>query len=184
MKMRSVFHVIFLSYLLIATGMASAALPRDPATHFFEQTLGNLQDDLEDAKDQGKKGIWLFFEQEECPFCHRMKTLILNQPEVQDYFRKYFIVIPIDIELKTELVDFQGKSTTMKKLFAKVANNRGATPVMAYFDLTGKMVVRYTGASTGVKEFLWLGEYASQEIYKKMSFSRFKRMKRRQERQR
>jgi len=180
--MKSIMRLFVLPVLLLTFSLAHAALPRDPSEHFFEQTLGNLQDDLQDAKDQGKKGIWLFFEQEECPFCHRMKTLILNQPEVQDYFKKYFIIYPIDIELTTELTDFQGKSTTMKKLFAKIAKNRGATPVLAYFDLTGKMVIRYTGASTGVEEFLWLGEYASQEMYKKMNFSKFKRMKRRQKR--
>jgi len=183
MIMKSVIHFFILTCIFMTSGLANAAMPRDPAEHFFEQTLGNLQDDLQDAKDQGKKGIWLFFEQEECPFCHRMKTLILNQPEVQDYFKKYFIVFPIDIETTSELVDFDGKATTMKKLFAKIGKNRGATPVLAYFDLSGKLSIRYTGASTGVEEFLWLGEYASQEMYKKMNFSKFKRMKRRQKRQ-
>ena len=71
----------------------------------------------------------------------------------------------------------------MKKYFAKIGRNRGATPVFAFFDMKGKLVVRYTGASSGIDEFMWLGEYASEAVYKKMTFSKYKRMKRKQQRQ-
>jgi len=166
------------SYVLPAT----AGVPRDPADYFFEQSLGDYSEELQTARDEGKKGIFLFFEQEECPFCHRMKETILNQPEVQDYFKKHFLVFSVDIETTFEINDFQGKPTTPKKFFSKVARNRDATPVMAFFDLDGKLVVRYTGAASGVEEFMWLGEYASQGLYKKSSFTRYKRQKRKAQR--
>ena len=153
------------------------AEPRDPGEYFFEQTLGDLSEDLAEARDQGKAGVLLFFEQKDCPFCYRMKTTVLNQSEVQEYFRKYFLVLPIDIEGSDTLTDFQGVDTTPKAFFAKVARNRGATPVFAIFDLNGKMVVRYTGATSGVEEFMWLGEYAVKEKYKQMPFARYKREK-------
>jgi thioredoxin-related protein len=164
--------------LLLSIGVASAALPRDPARFFFEETLGDLKDDLQDAKGKGKKGVVIFFEQDECPFCHRMKGTILNQVVVQDYYRERFLVLSIDIESDEELVDFDGNATTKKKYFAKIARNRGATPVFAFFDMDGKMVVRYTGASSGVDEFIWLGEFAAEKHYEKMPFAKYKRMKR------
>jgi len=167
-------------FLVLIMGVASANLPRDPAKYFFEQTLGDLTDDLQDARDKGKVGVLIFFEQEECPFCHRMKTTILNQVKVQEYYQKRFLVLSIDIESSDDMVDFEGKDTTPKKYFAKIAKNRGATPVFAFFDMTGKMVVRYTGAASGVEEFLWLGEYASEKKYEKMPFSKYKRIKRKQ----
>ncbi len=177
-------YKIILSLLLtLMLASVSAALPRDPAKFFFEHTLGDLTEDLQDATDKGKKGVLLFFEQEECPFCHRMKTTILNQVEVQDYYLQRFLVLSIDIESDEEIIDFEGQPTTKKKFFAKIAKNRGATPVFAFFDLHGKLVVRYTGAASGVDEIIWLGEYASEEIYKKMTFSKYKRSKRRQQRQ-
>jgi len=170
----------FLAVFFMLT--ATAGVPRDPADYFFDQSLGDYAEELQTARDEGKKGIFLFFEQEECPFCHRMKETILNQPEVQEYFKKHFLVFSVDIETTFEINDFQGKSTTPKKFFSKVARNRDATPVMAFFDLDGKLVVRYTGAASGVEEFMWLGEYASQGLYKKTSFTRYKRQKRKAQR--
>lgn len=180
-------RVAFLQLLLPFLAMffilpATAGVPRDPADYFFEQSLGDYSEELQTARDEGKKGVFLFFEQEECPFCHRMKETILNQPEVQEYFKKHFLVFSVDIETTFEINDFQGNPTTPKKFFSKIARNRDATPVMAFFDLDGKLVVRYTGAASGVEEFMWLGEYASQGLYNKTSFTRYKRQKRKAQR--
>ena len=173
--------VVFLGVLLAMFGTAvsrAESAPRNPDTYFFEQTFGDMPEEMAAAKKKGKQGILLFFEQEECPFCHRMKTTVLNQPDVQDYFHKHFSLYSVDIESDNEMVDFDGKPTNMKKLFARVANNRGATPVIAIFDLQGNLVVRYTGATSGVDEFMWLGQYASEGHYKNMSFTSYKRQKR------
>lgn len=168
--------ILFVTTVLFALNTWAAEEPaRDPAKFFFSQTLGDLPEDLADAKAQGKKGIMLFFENDDCPFCHRMKTTVLNQPEVQAYYKKNFVMLSIDTEGSSELVDFDGNSTTEAAFFAKVARNRGATPVIAFFDLQGQMVVRYTGATTGVDEFLLLGQYASDGVYTDMSFTKFKR---------
>lgn len=168
--------------LLLVAQAGSAAVPRDPEQHLFDQTLGDLTEELAVARDQGKQGILIFFEQEECPFCHRMKQTVLNQPEVQEYYKQHFLIFPIDIESTAELTDPKGKLTNQKDFFADVTHNRGATPVFAFFDLDGNLVVRYTGATSGVDEFLWLGEYASNGHYKEAPFARYKRDKRKQQR--
>ena len=182
LKNSQIARVFLVLGLMFIVGAASATQQRDPAKFLYEQTLGDLTDDLQDAKDKGKTGVLIFFQQEECPFCHRMKTTILNQVKVQEYFLKHFLVLELDIESKGDLIDFDGSTTTPKKYFSKITNNKGATPVFAFFDLNGKLVTRYTGASSGAAEFIWLGEYVSQKIYKKMTFSRYKRLKRKQER--
>ena len=71
------------------------------------------------------------FEMDECPFCHRMKTTILNQPEVQAYFREHFLIFPVDIEGDVEITDFSGATTTMKDFAFKQYRVR-ATPVFAF----------------------------------------------------
>lgn len=174
---------VFLFFALIAFSQASfAAVGRDPYTHFFNETWGNMQEELAKAKEEGKQGIFLFFEQDECPFCHRMKRTVLNQPEVQAFFRKHFLNFSIDIEGDVDMVSFTGKELTQKQFSEKI-NRVRATPVLAFYDLKGNQVVRYTGATSGVEEFLWLGEYFLEGHYKNTNFTKFKRQKKKAARQ-
>lgn len=158
-------------------GTAQAAAPRDPATHFFDQTLGDFSEELETARAAGKKGIFLFFESADCPFCHRMKTTVLNQPKVQDAFKAHFLAFSVDTEGDVEITDFQGRTMSQKDFSFKV-NDVRATPVMAFYDLEGRQVVRYTGATRDKNEFLLLSDYVAQEKYKEMRFTRYKREQR------
>jgi thioredoxin-related protein len=52
--------------------------------------------------------------------------------------------------------------------------------VIAFFDLKGKRVFRYTGATSGPEEFMWMGEFVANKEYENTSFSRYKREKRKQ----
>lgn len=163
--------------LLCLVPLASFAAPgRDPANYFFNDTFGNFSDELKTAHTQGKQGILLFFEQAECPFCHYMKQNVLNQPEVQDYYRKHFLNFPVDIEGDVEITDFHGHPISEKE-FAKLHRVR-ATPVIAFYDLKGKEIFRYTGSTSGVAEFMLMGKYITDGIYKKMPFVKYKRMQR------
>ncbi|WJW76127.1 thioredoxin family protein [Thiohalobacter sp. IOR34] len=172
------------AWLLIVcwVGVAlAAAPPRDPQTHFFDQTLGDFQEELATAREQGKQGILIFFEMEECPFCQRMRETVLNRPEVQDYFRQHFLIFSVDIEGDVPITDFQGHATTEKDFAFRQYRVR-ATPVILFFDLQGRPVVRYTGATRDAEEFLWLGEYVVSGGYQEMPFARYKRLKRRGQR--
>jgi len=170
--------LLLLAQLLAA---ASASGTRDPEQHFFQESFGNYQEELQIAREQGKDGVLIFFEMEECPFCHRMKQTVLNQVEVQEYFREHFAIFAVDIEGDVEITDFQGNVKKMKDWAFKDHGVR-ATPVFAFFDLDGERVARFTGPTAGVKEFMWLGQYVVQHQYKEMPFARYKRMKRREAR--
>ena len=167
--------LVFLGLMVSGSGFA-AEKPRDPGQHFFNETFGDFSEELENARDSGKQGILVMFEMDECPFCHRMKITILNQPDVQDYFREHFMIFPVDIEGDVEVVDFQGKTTTMKDFAFKQYRVR-ATPVFAFFDLDGKYIkrARFTGATKDKEEFMLLGKYVVDGAYKQQSFTRYKR---------
>ena len=164
-----------LSVLLVS---AHAGTPRDPGEYFFDQSLGDFSEELELAKEDGKKAILIMFEMDECPFCHRMKQTVLNQPEVQDYFKEHFMIFSVDIEGNVEMIDFKGNTVTQKD-FAFKGNRVRATPVFAFYDLKGDPIkrARFTGASNGPQEFMWLGEYVANGVYNSMSFTRYKRGK-------
>lgn len=177
--------LVFLSVVMILANVVGANTTRDPYQYFFEQNLGDLTEELEIAADDGKKGVFIFFEMDECPFCHRMKSTILNQSDIQDLYRKNFHSIAIDIEGDVEMIDFEGNETTQKSFSSK--NRVRATPVMAFYDLQGKQVVRYTGAASSPREFKWLAEYYLQGVYKMkdkngrpIRFSKYKRLKKKQ----
>lgn len=163
-------------FLLFSSAQAAT---RDPGEFFFDQSLGNFSDELEAARDEGKKGILIMFEMDECPFCHRMKTRVLNQSEVQDYFKQHFLIYTVDIEGDVEITDFQG-NTMKEKDFAFKVHKVRATPVFGFFDLDGKMMTRFTGATNDAREFLWLGDFVVNDHYKKTNFSSYKRQKKRE----
>jgi len=162
--------------VLVWCGGAVAESPRDPYTFFFNETFGDFSEELSNAREQGKKGVMLFFEMDECPFCHYMKGNVLNQPSVQQYYRDNFLLFSVDIEGDVEVVDFEGESMSQKD-FAFKKNRVRATPVIAFYDLEGNRVHRHTGKTSGVDEFMLMGEYVAGAHYLELPFARYKREK-------
>ena len=163
--------------LIQAKEVVSTGTPLDPYKHFFNETWGDFKEELENAKQQGKKGVVIFFEMDECPFCHYMKKNVLNQQVVQKFYRNNFLIFSVDIEGDLEIVTFNGKTMKQKDFSFKV-NRVRATPVFAFYNLEGKRIFRYTGKTAGVDEFLLMGEFVKNKKYNKTSFTRYKRQNR------
>lgn len=170
---KSIYIAVFILSVFISTSVYAAAT-QNPDEYFFDATFGDYAEELINAKEQGKKGILIFFEMDDCPFCHWMKTNVLNQKEVQDYFKSQFLIFPFDIEGDVEITTFQGKSMSQKD-FAFKENRVRATPVLAFFDLQGKRVMRFTGRTSSAEEFLLLGKFVADKEYLNGKFSRYKR---------
>ena len=129
------FRLCLLCFGALLFSLAGATTPRDPEKYFFDETFGNFQEELNLARADGKKAVLIFFEQEDCPFCHRMKTTVLNQPAVQEYYKTYFHAFRVDVEGDLDITDFQGQSTTQKDFSFKQFKVR-ATPVFAFSTST------------------------------------------------
>jgi len=170
------FATLLLAALLASVAQLAAAAvePRDPDQFFFDQTFGDFGEELQTAREQGKAGVLLMFEMDECPFCHRMKNRVLNQPRVQDYYKAHFLIFPVDVEGDVEVTDFDGNLAAEKEFALKQFRVR-ATPVFAFFDLSGNLVARYTGATRDSEEFLLLGQYVVDGAYQDVSFTKYKR---------
>lgn len=169
---RTVVACLLLSFAVLAQGAA----PRDPQSYFFHDTFGDFREELELVREEGKTGILMMFEMDECPFCHRMKATVLNQPDVQDYFREHFRIFAIDIEGDVEITDFAGNTMAMKD-FAFEQFRVRATPVFVFFDADGNVIrpARFTGAASDKEEFLLLGRYVVEGAYGEQPFARYKR---------
>ena len=159
--------------LLILLMFAAPASAGAAESGFFQSSFGDYQAELATAKKAGKTGVLLFFEQEGCPFCKRMKETVFNQPDVQAYFHRHFLIYPVDIRGDVAIKDFQGRPTTEKD-FSFVYRVR-ATPVMAFFDDSGKLLYRYTGATRDKAEFLALGRYIVSGAYRTQPFETYQK---------
>lgn len=169
----------FLAVISLFSTNLVAAEPatRDPYTYFFNETFGDFSEELANAREQGKQGVMIFFEMDECPFCHWMKQNVLNRPAVQEYYREHFLLFSVDIEGDIEITNFKGVSMTQKD-FAFKENRVRATPVIAFFDLEGKQTHRHTGRTSDIDEFMLMGKFVAEGHYKKTRFTRFKREQR------
>jgi len=173
--MRRAFHtiVVALAFSLCTVFQLQAEI-RDPEEHFFHQSFGDLQEEAEIAREEGQTSILVMFELNDCPWCERMKEMILNQSEVQDYYRKNFRILVMNVEGDNLIVDFNGEEI-LEKDFALKHNRIRATPVFLFLDLEGSRITRYTGAAKNVEEFMLLGEYVTDGHYESTNFIRFKR---------
>ncbi len=147
---------------------------RDPEEYFFHQTFGDLQEEVEIAVEEGKNTILIMFELNDCPWCDRMKQMVLNQADVQDYYRKNFRILMMNVENDNLIVDFDG-SDIPEKDFALKHNRIRATPVFLFLNLQGERVMRYTGATKDADEFMLLGRFVAEQHYENTNFVKFKR---------
>lgn len=170
-------HFLLIAVSLFTLNVVAAESARDPYTYFFNETFGDLSEELANAREQGKKGVMIFFEMDECPFCHWMKTNVLNDPAVQAYYREQFVLLPMDIEGDVEITNFAGIPMSQKD-FSFKENRVRATPVIAFFDLDGKQIHRHTGRTSDVEEFMLMGRFVAEGHYNKTRFTRFKREQR------
>lgn len=154
-------RALFLAFALILLMPAGGALAqaRDPDTHFFQPGFRDLPEELDTARREGKLGLAIMFEAEDCPPCKRMKRDILSQAKVQDYYRRHFRVISIDFNGDQEVVDPAGKTWSEKRYAGKEGVNIRGTPSFLFLDLQGREMARNYGEIRSVDTFMKLGAY-------------------------
>ncbi len=138
--------------MLVVAMTTQAAETRDPQQYFFDQNFGNLKDEAQAVWVENKLGVLIIFETADCPWCEKMMLSVLNQVRVQEYYRKHFRALQVNTNGDAPLVDFSGKEMPQKD-FAFGHNRVRATPVFAFFDIQGKPMTKYTGATKDAEEF-------------------------------
>ncbi|MDG4867354.1 thioredoxin family protein [Guyparkeria sp. 1SP6A2] len=143
---------------------------------FWDDPFKDLQSDVAAAREEGKVGVFAFFEMDECPFCHRMKTQVFTDPAVQEYLKAHFITVSIDIEGDV-MMTAPGGAQMKEKDFAFKEYRVRATPVMIFFDTEGEPALRYTGPTQSPEEFLQLMQFVASGAYDEpgMNFFKFKK---------
>ena len=118
---------------VITTGLFPVQLAvdeiRDPEVAFFEETFGDMTEELAAVSEEGKTALLIMFETDDCPWCMRMKQTVLNHARVQDYYREHFKILKLNAEGGAPIVDFTGKEVSETQFATELLRVR-ATPCL------------------------------------------------------
>jgi len=137
---------------------------------WFKLSLGDLGDDLDEAKKAGKKGIITYFGQKRCAYCEQFFKTSLSDVDIQNYLRKHYDLIAFDIWGIDDVVDTDGKEYTERDLSIHYKTN--FTPSLVFYDADGTPVFRLRGFYPPYK-FRAALQYVTEEFYKKEKFSEY-----------
>ena len=165
-------------YFIVLLSIGSSSVFADENS-FFTSSFGDMQEEMETAVEKNKKGVFVFFTMDACPWCQKMHKEVIPNPKIIKFFSKHFVNIEVNIEGNNEMVDFNGDEIE-QKAFALRYKVR-ATPVLAFFNLDGKEIVRRTGPAS-VDDFMLLAKFVESGIYKTTNFVKYKRSQKRKSR--
>ena len=137
---------------------------------WFKLSLGDLRDDLAQAKKSGKRGIVTYFGQKRCAYCEQFFKTSLADIEIQNYLRKYYDVIAFDIWGIDDVTDTDGKKYSERDLSIHYKVN--FTPSLVFYDANGNPVFRLRGYYPPYK-FRAALQYVTEEFYKEETFSEY-----------
>jgi len=162
-----------ISRLLIAGALVlvTPAASAEDWDRLFSPTLGDLRADLAEVKASGRKGMVIMYHFEECPYCQRMKTGVLAQREVHDWYLREFVAVAIDTRGSQAITGLDGK-VLPERDFARAQGLRG-TPTFDFIAPDGTPVYRHVGALYDTVSFVGLGRYVASGAYRSQTFKAF-----------
>ena len=134
---------------------------------WFKSSFLDLREDLSDAVAQGKRGIMVYFGQENCAYCEALIKVNFGQEDISEYTQRHFDVIDLDIWGSRELTDLDG-DVYGEREFA-ILQETNFTPSILVYDQHGKLALRLRGYYPPYK-FRAALEYVADGHYQKESF--------------
>lgn len=110
---------------------------------WFKDSFLDLQEDLNEAIENNKQGIIVYFGQKRCAYCKRLMDVNFKLADIVQYTRSNFDVIPIDIWSPEELTTPTGESTTEREYALKMRTN--FTPSLIFYTRDGQIALRLRG---------------------------------------
>ena len=135
---------------------------------WFKLSLGDLNDDLAEAKKAGKKGIITYFGQKRCAYCEQFFKSSLSDVDIKNYLQKHFDLIAFDIWGIDDITDTDGTTYTERDLSIHYKTN--FTPSLVFYNAEGTPVFRLRGFYPPYK-FRAAIQYVTEEFYKEETFS-------------
>ncbi len=110
---------------------------------WFKKSFLDLPADLGEAVETGKKGIAVYFGQKRCPYCQQLLEVNFGEPDIVQYTRANFDVIPVDIWSVEELTDLNGEVLTQREFSTR--EEATFTPTLMFYNADGELALRLRG---------------------------------------
>lgn len=112
------------------------------APSWFRLTFLNLPEDLADTRRSGKAGLIVYFGQKFCPYCKAFME-DLKKPDLQQYLRRHFEIVEVDVHGSRTVTDLQGRELDEKAFAEREGTN--LTPSLIFYDSDGQKALKLTG---------------------------------------
>ncbi len=110
---------------------------------WFKIGFLELKEDLAQAVAQGKQGLIVYFGQEHCAYSERLMEVNFQTPDIVEYTRRYFDVVPVDIWSPETLTTPDGAVLSQRDYALALDTN--FTPSLVFYDATGQVVLQLRG---------------------------------------
>lgn len=135
---------------------AVAATPKESGVDFAEEMFADavhpdwfkasyldLDEDLNDALKQGKKGLMVYFGLKRCSYCQAFLENTLGKPDIEQRVRRSFDAVGMDIFSDNEMKDPTGRAYIVKDFVTvKKANY---SPTMIFYGPKGRQLLKIVG---------------------------------------
>lgn len=145
-------------------GAASHVVP-----DWFKVTFLDIKDDINEARKNNKR-LLMYFGQDGCPYCAALFNNNFSQKHIQDYTRKHFDSVAINMWGDREVTALSGKTFT-EKTYAKHMQI-WFTPTIIFYDENGKVALRINGYFPPHK-FMAALKFVAKKHDKKMNFAQY-----------
>ncbi len=134
---------------------------------WFKESFLDIGVDLAEATGAGKKGLMVYFGQRRCPYCHRLMKVNFGRPDIVEYTRRHFDLVPLDIWGTEEVTTPDGQVLTEREWAQREKTD--FTPSILFYDARGKIALRLRGYYPPY-QFRAALEYVADGHYRRESF--------------
>ncbi|MCU7916072.1 MAG: thioredoxin fold domain-containing protein [Candidatus Thiodiazotropha sp. (ex Gloverina cf. vestifex)] len=134
---------------------------------WFKKSFLDLPEDLQEALDEEKQGIIVYFGQKRCVYCKMLLETNFGLSDITTYTRRHFDIIPIDIWSTEELTTLEG--TTLSQRAFSMQEKTNFTPSLIFYDKAGQEALRLRGYYPPY-QFRAALEYVADSHYQRESF--------------
>lgn len=175
--MKQFFLTLIISLVFSAAGYTQELIFSDKTLdneihlpEWFKLSFLDLQDDLDEAIADNKKGIIVYFGRKDCPYCKALLENSWGREHISYYTQKNFDVIAVNTKGVRNITDLDGFVYSEKDYSLKMKTN--FTPSLLFFSKEGKIVFKLSGYQNPYR-FMAALEYVADEHYKQKSFKSY-----------
>lgn len=177
------FSSLLLLWLLAVNALANQVTPEEELVFddaplaealylpdWFSLSFLDLKDSLDDAINDGKKGMIIYFGRKDCAYCKSLLEVNWGDPAIVKYTQKHFNVIAMDVRGDRTVTDFDGREWNEKTYAAHRRTN--FTPTLHFYNAKGQLALKLPGYRPKY-QFRASLEYVADAHYNRETFRQY-----------